>query len=184
MVIVIYQLFMEIKMIIDVKIMKQPISGNYKERIYDISSQWNSQKWTWIRFINDDFSEWYGEFRGEARGVALSNKYNTILILTSDYLYLLDCLNEEIVEYEEQTQYLNVTVTPSGDFIVSDYYNIKLIRNTIRDTELLYSPIKMDMIKFYEWNENKLLIICEEFLNWSNTVMLELDGETFEITIK
>jgi hypothetical protein len=149
---------MEIKMIIDVKIMNQPIAGKYKERIYDISSQWNSQKWTWIRFMNDDFSECYGEFRGEPRGAALSKKYNTILILTSDYLYLIDCLNGEIIEYEEQPQYLNLTVTPSGDFIVSDYYNIELIRTTIKDTELLDSPIKMDMIKFCEWNENKLLI--------------------------
>jgi hypothetical protein len=134
--------------------------------------------------MNDDFSEWYGEFRGEPRGAALSKKYNTILILTSDYLYLIDCLNGEIIEYEEQPQYLNLTVTPSGDFIVSDYYNIELIRSTIKDTELLDSPIEMDMIKFCEWNENKLLIICEEFLNWSNTVKLELDGETFEIAIK
>lgn len=38
-------------MVIDVKIMSQPIAGKYKERIYDILSQWNSQKWTWIRYI-------------------------------------------------------------------------------------------------------------------------------------
>lgn len=171
-------------MISDVKIMSQPMAGKYKERIYDISSQWNSQKWTWVKFTNDDFSEWYGEFRGEPRGVELSKKYKTILVLTSDYLYLIDCLSEEIIEYEEKPLYQNLTVTPSGDFIVADYYNIELIRTAIRDTKLLDSPIKMDMIKFCEWNKNKLLIICEEFLNWSNSVKLELDGDTFEITIK
>lgn len=63
-------------MIIDVNIVNQPLSGEYEEWIYDISSQWNSQKWTWIKFTNDDFYEWCGEFRGEARGVALSK--NTI----------------------------------------------------------------------------------------------------------
>lgn len=171
-------------MIIDVEIMSQPLAGEYEERIYDISSQWNSQKWTWVKFTNDDFSEWCGEFRGEPKGVALSKKYNQILILTSDYLYQLDCLNEEIREYKEQPQYQNLTVTPSGDFIVADYYDIELIKTTIRDTKLLDSPIKMDMIKFCKWNNNKLLIVCEEFLNWGNSVVLELDGDTFKITKK
>lgn len=171
-------------MIIDVNIVNQPLSGEYEERIYDISSQWNSQKWTWIKFTNDDFYEWCGEFRGEARGVALSKKYNQILILTSDYLYQFDCLNEEIRDYEEQPQYQNLTVTPSGDFILADYYNIELIETTIRDTKQLDSPIKMEMIKFCKWHDNKLLIVCEEFFNWGNYVKLELDENTFEITIK
>lgn len=81
---------LEDTMIIDAEIMGQP---------YDILSKWNSPKWTWVKFINDDFSEWCGEFRGEPRGVALSKKYNQILILTSDYLYQLDCLNGVITNY-------------------------------------------------------------------------------------
>ncbi|WP_281291827.1 hypothetical protein [Sedimentibacter saalensis] len=42
----------------------------------------------------------------------------------------------------------------------------------------------MDMIKFCKWHDNKLLIVCEEFFNWGNYVKLELDENTFEITIK
>lgn len=171
-------------MIIDAKITNQPLAGEHEERIYDISSQWNSEKWTWVKFTNDNLSEWYGEFRGESRGVVISKKYNQVLILTSDYLYQLDCLNKQIKEYEEQPQYENLTVTPSGDFIVADYYDIQLIKNTIKDKKILDSPIKMDMIKFQEWNNNKLLIVCEEFLNWSGTVILELDGDSFEIIKK
>jgi len=171
-------------MIIDVEIISQPLAGEYEERIYDISSQWNSQNWTWVKFTNDDFSEWCGEFRGEPRGVVLSKKYNNILILTSDYLHQFDCLNEEIMEYEEQPQYQNLTVTPSGDFILADFYDIELIKTTIKDAKLLDSPIKMDMINFCKWSNNKLSIVCEEFLNWGNYVELELDGDTFEITKK
>ena len=171
-------------MIIDVKIISQPIAGENKERIYDIASKWNSQKWTWVKFLNDDLSEWCGEFRGESRDVAISKKCNQVLVLTSDYLYQLDSLNGEITGYEEQPEYQDLTVTPSGDFIIADYYNIELIKTSIKDTEMLTSPIKMDMIKFCKWNNNKLLIICEEFLNWGNTVELELDGDTFEITVK
>lgn len=169
-------------MIINVEIIRQPLAGEFEEHIYDISSQWNSQKWTWVKFINDDFSEWCGQFRGEARNVAISKKHNLILILTFDYLYSLDCLNHTIKEYEGQHHYQNLTVSPSGDFILSDYYDIYLIIDTIRDKKLLNSPIKMDMINFCEWNNNKLSIICEEFLNWGNYIELELDAYSFIIT--
>jgi hypothetical protein len=46
------------------------------------------------------------------------------------------------------------------------------------------SPIKMDMIKFGKWANNKLSIICVEFLNWDNHVELELDSETLKIIMK
>lgn len=63
-------------MIIEAEIIDQPYSGQYEERIYDISSPWNSQNWTWVKFLNDDFIEWCGEFRGLPRNVAISKKYN------------------------------------------------------------------------------------------------------------
>lgn len=171
-------------MISNAKITKQPTSGDYEERIYDISSNWNSQQWTWIKFINNDSYQWIGEFRGYPIDVALSTKYNCVLILTSDYLFQLDCSTYEIIDYEEQPQYKNLTVAPSGDFIVADYYHIELIKGILSEREELQSPIEMDMINFGEWNNNKLKITCEEFLNWSNTVKLELDGDSFEITMK
>lgn len=171
-------------MIINAEITSQPISGSYKEGIYDISSSWNSQHWTWVKFTDDELPKWYGEFRGFPIDVALSTKYNTVLILTSDYLYQLDCSSKEIIEYEEQPRYQNLIVTPSGDFIVSDYCYIELIEETISETKTLSSPIEIDMIKFYKWNNNKLKITCEELFNESNTIELELDGDSFKITIK
>lgn len=44
-------------MIIKAKIIDQPCSGQYKESIYDISSPWNSQNWTWVKFLNEDFTD-------------------------------------------------------------------------------------------------------------------------------
>lgn len=35
------------------EIIYQPSSGQYKERIYDITSSWNSQNWTWVKFEED-----------------------------------------------------------------------------------------------------------------------------------
>lgn len=43
---------MEGATVIDAQIVNQPLSGEYEDRIYDISSHWNSQKWNWIKFTN------------------------------------------------------------------------------------------------------------------------------------
>jgi hypothetical protein len=39
-------------MISTAEIINLPYSGQYEEKIYDISSPWNSQEWTWVKFIN------------------------------------------------------------------------------------------------------------------------------------
>lgn len=139
--------------------------------------------WTWVKFTEEAMNEWCGQFRGSKRAVALSKKYNKILVLTSDYLFLIDCKNGELIDYESQPQYQSLTVTPSGDFLIADDYNIEKIGTTLRDKTLIKSPIQMDTIEFKGWSNNKLLITCDEFLNWDHHVQLELDGETFEITL-
>ncbi|MEH7374072.1 MULTISPECIES: hypothetical protein [Neobacillus] len=171
-------------MITKAEIINQPFSGQYKERIYDITSSWNSPNWTWVKFEDEDFNEWCGEFRGSPRDIAVSKKYKTVLVLTSDYLFQVDSDSGELTEYESQPQYQCLTVTPSGDFIIADYYSIEKIESSIKDTIPVKSPIKMDTIKFHGWSKNKLLITCDEFLNWDNQLELELDGDTLEIIIK
>jgi hypothetical protein len=174
----------DIQVITKADIINQPYSGQYRERIYDISSSWNSHYWTWVRFEDEDFNEWCGEFRGSPRDVALSKKYNKVLVLTSDYLFQVDCDSGELTEYESLPQYQCLTVTPSGDFIIADYYGIEIIESTLKEKRTVESPIKMDTVKFHGWSNNKLLITCYEFLNWNNHVELALDGDTLEITIK
>lgn len=171
-------------MITRVEIINQPVSGQYYEKIYDISSPWNSGRWTWIKFESDDFNEWCGEFRGSERGVAFSEKHNLILVLTSDYLYKIDSISGEILEFESQPQSLNLTVSSMGDFILSDYYEIYTIETSLNEKMILESPIAMDNIKFHQWSDNKLVITCDEFLNLNKQVELELDGETLEIKVK
>jgi hypothetical protein len=171
-------------MIIKAEIITQPYSGKYKEKIYDISSPWNSQEWTWIKFTDNDLTEWCGNFRGFPRGVAISKKQNCVLVLTSDYLFKLDCFSGELTEYESQPQYQSLTVSTSGDFIIADYYDIAIIKSTLAEKKYLDSPLKMDSIKFNGWFNNKLSIKCDEFLNWNNEAELELDGDTYKIRIK
>lgn len=171
-------------MITKAEIVNQPYSGQYKEKIYDISSPWNSQNWTWVKFEDEDFNEWCGEFRGAPRDAALSMEYNKILVLTSDYLYQLDLNSGELIEYEMQPQYQCLTVTPTGEFLLANYHIIEKIESSLRDKKTVESPIEMDEIEFHSWSNNKLSITCDEFLNWSNHVELELDGDTLEIIVK
>ncbi|PIC72186.1 hypothetical protein CSV77_02970 [Sporosarcina sp. P16b] len=172
-------------MITKARIIDQPYSGLYQERIYDVPSPWNSQSWTWVKFENEDFTEWCGEFRGAPHAVALSKKYNTVLVLTSDYLFQMDCLSGDVIEYESQRLYKSLTVTPSGEFILAGDYTIEKIEANLRDKILLKSPIEMiDMITFTGWVNNTLSITCKEEMNWDNTFLLELDGETLELTSK
>ena len=171
-------------MIVKAEIINQPTSGEYKERIFDIASPWNSQNWSWIKFTNENKTEWCGHFRGFPKGVAISSKINAVFVLTSDYLFKLTTNNGELIEYEEQPQYHNLTVSPLGDFILADYYNIEVIDSTLDERVTLMTPIKMDNIKFQKWQNNKLLITGEEFMNWDNNVDLELDGKTYAITVR
>lgn len=92
-------------MIIEAEIISQPYSGEYNERIYDNKSEWNSQSWTFIKFINDDFSEWCGQFRGFPRQVGVSSSRDIVLVLTSDYLFQLDRKTGNLKELEDQPQY-------------------------------------------------------------------------------
>ncbi len=160
-------------MIEKVEIISQPYSGEYKERIYDIESPWNSSNWTWIKFTNEVFSEWCGQFRGSPIGAGLSKKNAVIIILTSDYLYQLDINNANLIKYEDQPQYNEITISSNENFILSDYYNLYKISNDLKDIEVIKSPIDMDDIKFRNWNSHKLEFTCEEFGAWSNEYLME-----------
>lgn len=72
------------------EIINQPYSGEYKERIYDLESSWNSQFWTWIKFADDYGKETVGQFRGRPVAVKVSKKLNEMIVLTSDYVYRLE----------------------------------------------------------------------------------------------
>ncbi|RZT15544.1 hypothetical protein [Fictibacillus sp. BK138] len=170
-------------MISKAKLIHLPYSGQYLEKTYDISSPWNSQDWTWVKFENEDFTEWCGVFRGSPRALAISKKHNSVLVLTSDYFYQLDRLNGKLTEYETQPQYQSLTVTPSGDFLIADDYYIEIIGSTLIDKKMVESPIEMDTIRFHSWTENKLSITSHEFLNWDNQLELEFDSKTLKLTM-
>ncbi len=171
-------------MIIEAEIISQPYSGEYTERIYDNESAWNSQSWTFIKFTNDDYSEWCGQFRGFPRQVGVSKFRDIVLVLTSDYLFQLDRKTGDLKELEDQPQCQNLTTTPNGDFILADYYSFEKVTTSIKQRELIESPIQMDIIEFKKWDNEKLEFTCDEFLNWDRHLTMTYNSETNKIEIK
>ena len=166
------------------EIVNQPYSGEFKERIYDNESPWNSASWTCVKFTDSEYNEWIGQFRGSPREVAVSEHKNETLVLTSDYLFRLENKNGDLIEFEDQPQYHNLTTSPTGDFILADYYNVNLIKKALNESENIASPIEMDMIKFKKWNDRKLEFTCDEFTNWDRHLVMELDADKLTIEIK
>ena len=171
-------------MIIKAEIINPPYSGELKERIYDVESSWNSQNWTYIKFKEEDAVDWCGHFRGAPRKVAISKIYEKGLVLTMDYLYEIDLKTGDILKFEDQPQYHNLTTAPDGSFIIADFYIIERITNDIEYKEQIKSPIKMDMIQFREWNDDMLEFTCDEFLNWDRHLVMIYDNELNKILIK
>lgn len=170
-------------MIIEAEIISQPYSGKFNEKIYDNESAWNSQSWTFVKFTNDDYSEWCGQFRGFPGQVAISSNKNIVLVLTSDYLYQLDKETGNLTDLEDQPQYRSLTVTPKGDFILADYYNFEKVSTNIKQKTSIDSPIQMDMVEFKKWDKSKLEFTCDEFLNWDRHLTMTYDSETNQIEI-
>ena len=162
-------------MIFKAEKIEQPYSGQYNEKIYDIQCVCNSSQWTWIKFTDED-EEWCGEFRGEYRGVALSNKLEVIVVLTSDYMYMLDIDTGELIGYEDTPGYLDITTSPLGDIFITDGYDIETFTsNKIDAREDMIIPVRPDDLKFIEWKGNILKVSCYEFLSWDEKIELYFD---------
>ncbi len=171
-------------MIIEGEVIYQPMSGEFRERIYDKENIWNSQDWTFIKFTNDDFTEWCGHFRGFPGQIAISTARNIILVLTPDYLYQIDRETGNLMDLEGTLLYKSLTVTPEGDFILEDGYNIDKITDSVKYAERVESPVQMDNIKFGNWLNSKLEFTCEELMNWQRNLIMSYDSQNNIIQIE
>lgn len=153
------------------------------ERRYDIPSPWNSGEWSWIRF-EEEGEEWCYEFPGKCRGFAVSEKLRVIVVLTSDYLYLLDIETKDLIEYQSKPAYLEITGTPLGDILVHDGYSLEIFRGRdIVNLESIELPIRVDDLTFCHYEGSILKMKCEEFYNWGQHVTLLLDCVSFIVTV-
>lgn len=168
----------------EVEIINQPYSGEYKERIYDIQSDWNSQSWTWIKFTFEDGRPIVGQFRGAPKSVKVSKSRNEILVLTAYLTYRLNLESLDVIEAEELPEYADVEVSPKGDFIFHTYHEIIRMGRTLSDMILVESPFEMDLIAFKKWNGKELEFECSELMNWQRIEVMILNSEDWTIRTK
>ena len=166
------------------EIINQPYSGEFEERIYDIESVWNSQSWTWIKFIDEDGIDKVGQFRGFPKDVKVSKQKNEIIVLTSDCVFRLDGTELNVIEAENQVDYGNIEVTPTGIFIFSEFSDIYKLEKSLTEMKIIESPFKMDMIEFKNWNEKVLVFECYELGKWERHEVMELDTDEWKIRTK
>ncbi|GGG01987.1 hypothetical protein [Pontibacter amylolyticus] len=171
-------------MITNAEIINQPYAGEFEERVYDNDNSWNSQSWTWIKFTENSQYEWVGQFRGAPIGVGISTIHSQMLIVTSDYLFLLNQGSGQLLEFKENNGYNALTVSPKGDFIIGNYFNIDKIGKSLQNIRTIEGPIGMDRIEFKKWEGNKLNFSCDEFANWDRHLDMELDTGEWKIKIK
>lgn len=171
-------------MIIKAEIINKPYSGEFKERVYNIENSWNSQSWSFIKFIDDDYSEWCGQFRGVHINTQISIKNQILLVLTSDYLFQLDSKTGDITEFENQPLFKSLILTPNDDFLIADNYNIEKITKNIKNKKTIESPIPMNLIEFNSWKNNILEFTCEGLFQCNKYFFMEYNDETETILIK
>lgn len=168
-------------MIVKAEIVNQPFSGHFRKIIYDNDSQWNSDQWTFIKFTDSDHFEWIGQFRGFPKKVKVSEKRSETMVLTSDYIYRLNSGTKERIELDNDSPYHNLTVAPSGEFILADNYNIEIMANSLKNKKKIEGPFDMDSIEFREWKGSNLVFTCEEIPGWEKKYIFELDTVDWRI---
>ena len=171
-------------MICNAEYIAQPYSGEYVEKVYNIESSWNTGSWAWIKF-SDENGEWCGEFRGEYKSVSVSKKLGIVVVLTTDYMYVLDINTAEVIEYRSQPEYIETIVSPYDDIFITDGYGLEMfVTNKVKDLQTIVIPAYPDNLRFVEWEGNILKMECYEFLNWEKKIELYLDCVSFEWTVR
>lgn len=156
----------------------QPYSGEYVEKIYDIKSPWNSSNWTWIKFT-DKNGEWCGEFRGKYRGLSVSKKLGIVVILTSDYMYIIDIKTTDVIEFYSRPEYTGIIASPYDDILITDGHGIEIFTsNKVTDLKPIIIPAHPYDLRFIEWIGNILKISFCDSLKQEKEAELYLDCST------
>ncbi|MGG0654926.1 hypothetical protein, partial [Rummeliibacillus pycnus] len=171
------------QMIISAQITTQPLAGKYPEQIF--KAPLSTQSWTWVKFEDEDYNEFYGQFQGKPSYVALSTKNNFCYVLTDTFLYEIDCetpSNYQVRDFWETGRTIrNVTFSPEGKLLFSGYYTIFTITKSIDELVELENPIPVDYIEFDNW-EGHLLHISAQTLIEGQPIKLIFDAATMRFS--
>ena len=170
-------------MLLNIEQISQPYSGEYEEIIFDIESNWNSSDWSYTLSLHDALpiytTIWCGEFRGKYIGATFSVPKGIIVVVTTDYIYVIDIMSKEMIDSERNFECTDITCTPLGDVLLSSGYGLEILKErTISSCEAIVLPVNADSLRFVKYRGNILEMNCDEYCNWSNNITLFLNCET------
>lgn len=174
-------------MITTAQITAVPISGLYTEKIYDAPI--STENWTWIKFETNEYETFYGQFKGAPLQIALSKHNPYFYVLTDSLLY--EVSRENPSDYTTHDYYdfsgtiTNLTLTPSGQLLLSSYYELlqantplcKIEGDLLDTLTKILPPVAVDVIEFKDWH-NDILHIQANYLGTSYPVNLYFDTNT------
>jgi len=177
-------------MITTAKITDAPISGSYTEKIYDAPI--STENWTWIKFETNEYETFYGQFKGAPLQIALSKHNPYFYVLTDSILY--EVSRENPSDYTAHDCYdfggtiTNLTLTPSGQLLLSHYYQLLQVNMPLCKIEEdlldalieIKPPVLLDDIEFKDWH-NDSLHIQANYIGTSDPVNLYFDTNTNKI---
>lgn len=177
-------------MITTAQITAAPISGLYTEKIYDAPIY--TENWTWIKFETNEYETFYGQFKGVPLQIALSKHNPYFYVLTDSLLY--EVSRENPSDYTAHDRYdfggtiTNLTLTPSGQLLLSNYYELlqantplcKIEEDLLDKLIKIIPPVQLDDIKFKDWHNDSLQIQAN-YIGSSDTVKLYFDTITNKI---
>lgn len=160
-------------MLLTAEITSRPISGDYPEIIYDVP--FSTGDWTWVKFEDELYDVLYGQFKGQPRMVAISTMNPFCYVLTDSFLYEISRENPYDFHVHPFDNFFrtirNITLSPAGRIILSDYYTIFTVESPLYQLELpvdealvdLNCPFSLAEIEFGRWTDYLLTIHAEPF---------------------
>ena len=177
-------------MITTTQITAPPISGLYVEKVYDAPI--STENWTWVKLETNQYETFYGQFKGAPLQVAISLHNRYFYVLTDSLLYEINRENPSLYNardyYDTGGSITNVTLTPSGELLLSnDYELFKVaaplckIEGELSDARIeIENPIHIDNIEFKDWHNEQLHIQANYFAT-SEPIELYFDAMTNKI---
>ena len=160
-------------MLLTAQITEPPISGTYPEKIYD--APFSTEDWAWVKFEDENYEAFYGQFRGKPRMVAISTENQFCYVLTDTFLYELNRENPsnfQVRDFDDTFRTIrNVTLSPDGKLILSDYYTIFTLDSPICHLPgqlvdafvEIENPFNVDYIEFNAWKDHLLYISAQTY---------------------
>lgn len=149
----------------------QPESGAFEEVHFEQPTVWNSQVFSWVKFEDQEYQDWFGSFRGEPLGhLAISELTGNVMIPTEDGTYLVNINSRQLLKfYGVEHQIRSVLTAPNGrTFILASHGELY---RTNEEHELVHIPcqLNMDFIKLKSISGNNVEFEFEEIGIWSQT---------------